>query len=126
LKIDCAENGVQTLKLFSESPAQYDMIFMDVQMPEMDGYEATRAIRELDIPQGKTVPIIAMTANVFHEDIEKCLAAGMNGHVGKPLDLNDVISKLWFYLKKPAGQEKRQTHDRRRTDRRAEGRKNEG
>jgi signal transduction histidine kinase/FixJ family two-component response regulator len=118
LKIDCAENGVQTLKLFSESPAQYDMIFMDVQMPEMDGYEATRAIRELDIPQGKTVPIIAMTANVFHEDIEKCLAAGMNGHVGKPLDLNDVISKLWFYLKKPAGQEKRQTHDRRRTDRR--------
>jgi signal transduction histidine kinase/FixJ family two-component response regulator len=118
LKIDCAENGVQTVKLFSESPTQYDLIFMDVQMPEMDGYEATHAIRELDVPQGKTVPIIAMTANVFHEDIEKCLAAGMNGHVGKPLDLNEVISKLWVYLKKPQQEEKRQTFNRRRTDRR--------
>jgi CheY-like chemotaxis protein len=100
LKIDCAEDGVQTLKMFSESPALYDMIFMDVQMPEMDGYEATRAIRELDVPQAKTVPIIAMTANVFHEDIEKCLAAGMNDHIGKPLDLNDVIRKLWKHMKK--------------------------
>jgi CheY-like chemotaxis protein len=100
LEIDCAEDGVQTLKMFKESPARYDMIFMDVQMPEMDGYEATRAIRELDVPQAKTVHIIAMTASVFHEDIEKCLASGMNDHVGKPLDLNEVIRKMWKHLKK--------------------------
>jgi signal transduction histidine kinase/ABC-type amino acid transport substrate-binding protein/FixJ family two-component response regulator len=123
LKIDCAENGVETLKLFKESPAQYDMIFMDVQMPEMDGYEATQAIRSLDIPQGKTVPIIAMTANVFHEDIQKCLAAGMNDHVGKPLDLDEVIGKMWVYLKKPVkrhAEERRQSSDRRR---KAQGRR---
>jgi CheY-like chemotaxis protein len=63
-------------------------------MPEMDGYEATRRIRALDIPQAKTVPIIAMTANVFREDVEKCLDAGMNSHVGKPLDFGEVIDKL--------------------------------
>jgi CheY-like chemotaxis protein len=118
LKIDCAENGVLAVKLFAESPEQYDLIFMDVQMPEMDGYEATHAIRSLDVPRAEAVPIIAMTANVFHEDIEKCLAAGMNDHVGKPLDLNEVLSKLWFHLKKNTLQEKRQSPDRRRTERR--------
>jgi CheY-like chemotaxis protein len=126
LVTDCAENGVQALKMFRESPAQYDMIFMDVQMPEMDGYEATRAIRELDVPQAETVPILAMTANVFHEDIEKCLAAGMDGHVGKPLDLNEVIEKLWTYLEKSNRREeerrqkpnRRQSPERRTKDRR--------
>jgi CheY-like chemotaxis protein len=74
------------------------MIFMDVQMPEMDGYEATRRIRAYEAGLAP-VPIIAMTANVFREDIEKCLAAGMNGHVGKPLDFNEVLEKLRTYLK---------------------------
>ena len=74
------------------------MIFMDVQMPEMDGYEATRQIRALDIPQAKTVPIVAMTANVFREDIARCLEVGMNGHVGKPLDMHEVLEKLRQYL----------------------------
>ena len=100
LNIKCAENGVRALELFAESPEKYDLIFMDIQMPEMDGFEATRSIRALDLPQAKTVPIIAMTANVFHEDIEKCLAAGMNGHVGKPLDFSEVIAQLRKYLHK--------------------------
>jgi len=98
LKIDCAENGVEAVHIFSEAPAQYDLIFMDVQMPEMDGYEATKRIRALDAPKAKTIPIIAMTANVFREDIERCLASGMNSHVGKPLDFQEVMNRLHSYL----------------------------
>jgi CheY-like chemotaxis protein len=99
LVIDCAENGAIALRMFRESPDKYEMIFMDVQMPEMDGYTATREIRALPIPEAQKIPIIAMTANVFREDIESCLAAGMNDHVGKPLDLEDVLAKLRFYLR---------------------------
>jgi len=98
LGIDCAENGVEAVRMFSEAPDKYDLIFMDVQMPEMDGYDATRHIRLLDNPKAKTIPIIAMTANVFKEDIEKCLASGMNSHVGKPLDLAEVLNRLHSYL----------------------------
>jgi len=98
LTVDCAENGAEAVHMFSEAPDKYGMIFMDVQMPEMDGLEATKAIRALDIPKAKTIPIIAMTANVFREDIEKCLEAGMQGHIGKPIDLNDVIRQLKQYL----------------------------
>jgi len=86
--------------MFSETPEKYEMIFMDVQMPEMDGYEATRCIRALSVPAAKTIPIIAMTANVFREDIEKCLESGMNGHVGKPLDIDDVLQQLKLHLLK--------------------------
>jgi len=98
LEIDCAENGVETVRKFSETPDKYDLIFMDVHMPEMDGYEATRRIRAMDIPKAKAIPIIAMTANVFREDIEKCIKAGMNNHVGKPLNFEEVLDKLRFYL----------------------------
>jgi CheY-like chemotaxis protein len=94
LRIECAENGAEAVRLFSENPGRYDAIFMDVQMPEMDGYEASRRIRALDAPNAATVPIIAMTANVFREDIEKCLAAGMNEHLGKPLDIDEVLATL--------------------------------
>jgi CheY-like chemotaxis protein len=100
LTIDCAENGAEALRMFSEAPGKYDLIFMDLQMPEMDGYEATMRIRSLDLPQARQIPIIAMTANVFREDVEKCLAAGMNGHVGKPVDFNEVLKILEKYLKK--------------------------
>jgi CheY-like chemotaxis protein len=100
LEIDCAENGAEALRMFTEAPDKYGMIFMDIQMPEMDGYEATRRIRALKAPKAKTVPIIAMTANVFREDIEKCLKAGMDSHIGKPLDFNDVLEKLRSYLPK--------------------------
>jgi len=98
LEIDCAENGKEAVRMFSEAPDKYEMIFMDVQMPGMDGYEATRSIRALDIPQAKSIPIIAATANVFTEDIKKCLEAGMNDHVGKPLNFNEVFDKLRVYL----------------------------
>jgi PAS domain S-box-containing protein len=98
VEIDCAENGLEAVRKFSEKPDKYDMIFMDVQMPEMDGYEATRCIRDMGLPKAKSIPIIAMTANVFREDVEKCMAAGMNGHVGKPLNFDDVLEKLNSYL----------------------------
>jgi len=98
LIVDCAENGAVAVRMFSSAPERYGMIFMDVRMPEMDGYEATRRIRALDVPQGRRIPIVAMTANVFREDIDKCLAAGMNDHVGKPLDFKEVLGKLHKYL----------------------------
>ena len=98
LEIDCALNGKEAVELFSKDPARYDMIFMDVQMPEMDGYEATRRIRALDAPNAKTVPIVAMTANTFREDVENCLDAGMNGHIGKPLNFDEVLEYLGKYL----------------------------
>ncbi|MDR1352286.1 MAG: response regulator [Treponema sp.] len=104
LGIDAAENGVEAVEMFENNPGKYDMIFMDVQMPVMDGYAATKKIRELEALQAsrgiarKAVPIIAMTANVFREDIEKCFAAGMNGHIGKPLDFNDVMARLREYV----------------------------
>jgi CheY-like chemotaxis protein len=100
LKIECAENGIEAVRKFSEAPDRYDLIFMDVQMPEMDGYEATRQIRALDIPKARSIPIIAMTANVFREDIEKCKAAGMNDHIGKPLNFDEVLDRLNNYLPK--------------------------
>jgi len=98
IKIDCAENGKEAVRMFKENPDKYDIIFMDVQMPEMDGYEATRRIRDLDFPQAETIRIVAMTANVFREDVERCLEAGMDNHIGKPLDFNDVLEKLYIYL----------------------------
>jgi len=100
IAIDCAENGLETVRMFNEAPEKYDMIFMDVQMPEMDGYEATQRIRALPNPKAKDIPIIAMTANVFREDVEKCLAAGMNNHIGKPINLDEVLDMLGTYLPK--------------------------
>jgi len=99
INIDCAVNGEQAVKMFSESPGKYGMIFMDLQMPEMDGYEATRLIRASGIPEAEKIPIIAMTANVFREDVEKCLSVGMNGHIGKPINFDELIEKLKQYLK---------------------------
>jgi signal transduction histidine kinase/CheY-like chemotaxis protein/HAMP domain-containing protein len=98
LAIDCAVNGAEAVRLYSEAPDKYAMIFMDLQMPEVDGYEATRRIRALDVPGAKEIPIVAMTANVFREDIERCIEAGMNDHVGKPLDFDEVLDKLRKYL----------------------------
>ena len=100
LQYVCAENGIEALELFDKTPESFDLILMDMQMPEMDGIEATLRIRELDHPRAKEVPIVAMTANVFREDIETCIAAGMNDHLGKPIDIGDVITKLRKYLPK--------------------------
>ncbi|MDR1125801.1 MAG: response regulator [Deltaproteobacteria bacterium] len=97
LVMDCAVNGAEALRMFKEAPGKYSLIFMDVQMPEMDGLEATRQIRALDAPEAKTIPIVAMTANVFQEDVERCLQAGMNAHIGKPLEIGLVLQKLREY-----------------------------
>jgi len=100
LVIDIAENGLIAVSKFKESPDKYDIIIMDVQMPEMDGYEATRSIREVDLPRAKTIPIIAMTANAFKEDIDRCLESGMNDHLAKPIDEKIVIEKIVHYSSK--------------------------
>ena len=82
------ENGKRILEAFEQSvPGEYDMILMDVQMPVMNGYEATEAIRRSSHEQAKTIPIIAMTANAFSEDMQHSLAAGMNAHISKPVDM---------------------------------------
>ncbi|MDL2288452.1 response regulator [Oscillospiraceae bacterium OttesenSCG-928-F05] len=85
-----AENGEEGVRMFQENPGAYDCIFMDIQMPVMDGYEASRAIRAGDTPGSRDIPIIAMTANVFKEDIDRALAAGMNSHVGKPFEIEQI------------------------------------
>ena len=103
INIDFAENGKEAVQMFSENPNKYELIFMDMQMPEMDGLEATQIIRALDIPSAKTIPIVAMTANVFREDIENCLSAGMDDHVGKPLDIAIVIAKIKQHARKAKG-----------------------
>lgn len=96
--IDCAENGEEACKMFIENNGKYDIIFMDINMPELDGYEATKKIRAMNLESSQTVPIVAITANVFKEDIEKCLAAGMNDHIGKPFVSDEVISKMKNYI----------------------------
>jgi len=100
LNIECAEHGTQAVDMFTAETSKYDLILMDIQMPEMDGYEATRRIRASGVTGAKSVPIIAMTADVFKEDVEKCMVAGMNGHIGKPISLDEIISQLQQYLYK--------------------------
>ena len=81
-------DGLEIVKAFeSVKPGDYDAILMDVQMPNMNGLQATRAIREGENPLGKTIPIIAMTANAFSSDVEECYNAGMDAHLAKPLDM---------------------------------------
>jgi len=99
LIFECAVNGRQALDMVEAAPDRYDIIFMDVEMPLMNGYEATRNIRALPCLQGDTrLPIIAMTANVFKSDIEECLAAGMDDHVGKPIDIEKLLQVLHKYI----------------------------
>lgn len=97
--VESAEDGVQAVKAFEDSPVgYYDLILMDIQMPNMDGYEATRHIRTLGRPDACKVPIFAMTANAFAEDVEKSKEAGMNAHISKPLDVHAVYEKMKEYL----------------------------
>jgi CheY-like chemotaxis protein/two-component sensor histidine kinase len=98
LGIDCVENGKDALDMVSDNPGKYDIVFMDLQMPHMDGLDATRHIRAVLHGRREKLPIIAMTANVFQEDIETCLAAGMDGHLGKPLDICEVAKILRRFL----------------------------
>jgi CheY-like chemotaxis protein len=96
--IDNAVNGLEAIQKFEAAPSHYDIIFMDIHMPELDGYEATKRIRSSKIPGADTIPIVAMTANVFKEDVERCLAAGMNDHLGKPVDFDELMKRLKKYL----------------------------
>jgi len=98
LNIDCAENGREAVEKLLDGPDRYDIVFMDIQMPVMDGLEATRRIRALPGCGAGDLPIIAMTANVFKDDIEACLDAGMNDHLGKPFEIEKVMLTLRKYL----------------------------
>ena len=98
--VEAAENGKMALDLVASSePGYYDAILMDIQMPVMDGYEATRAIRSLDDPALAGIPILAMTANAFKEDVEAAKEAQMQGHIAKPIDVNLLIGSLRSVLK---------------------------
>ena len=92
--IECAENGQEAVNIFKANSQKYDLIFMDIQMPIMDGYTATKAIRDSGVPHAQTVPILAMTANAFAEDVEQCRAVGMNDHIAKPIDIDLLIRKI--------------------------------
>ncbi len=89
------ENGQAAVdRINGSEPGYFDAVLMDVQMPVMDGYEATRAIRKLENKALSDIPIIAMTANAFEEDRKEALLAGMNGHVGKPIDIPTLLNAL--------------------------------
>lgn len=95
LKVDCAVDGMEAVEIMSsEAGNQYDLIFMDIQMPKMDGYTATREIRTLNDSKKANIPILAMTANAFDEDRKKAIKAGMNGHIAKPIDVNVILQNL--------------------------------
>jgi CheY-like chemotaxis protein len=99
--VTVAENGKQAYEAFTLAPpGRFDVILMDVMMPVMNGYEATKAIRESNHPEAKTIPIIAMTANAYKEDVDKALDAGMNAHVAKPIDIQMLMSVLDNYRRK--------------------------
>jgi signal transduction histidine kinase/ActR/RegA family two-component response regulator len=99
ITIDEAKDGEEALNVFAASdPGFYDLVFMDVQMPNMDGHEATRRIRALNRKDARSVPIIAMTANAYREDIDRALSAGMNSHLAKPVDIEEVMKALGQWL----------------------------
>ena len=93
--IDCAEDGKQAVQMVNDSPADfYKVILMDVMMPVMNGYEATKKIRSLKDSGKANIPIIAMTANAFEEDKNQALECGMDKFISKPFDINDLLTKL--------------------------------
>ena len=98
VEIDCADNGQIACDMFLENNDKYDMIFMDIHMPELDGYDATKKIREMNVPNAKDIPIVAISADVFREDVEKSKSYGMNDHIGKPFKLEEVIEKMKKYM----------------------------
>ena len=93
--IDTAENGAEAVEKITVSrPGDYDLVLMDIQMPVMDGYEATRLIRKLEEPVLASIPILAMTANAFDEDRRVAFDCGMNGFLSKPINIKEVIQAL--------------------------------
>jgi signal transduction histidine kinase/CheY-like chemotaxis protein len=99
MEIDEASDGPEAVRMFAESPENtYDIIFMDVQMPLMNGYEATGAIRDMDRADARAVPIVALTANAFKEDVDKALESGMNAHIAKPVEMDRLLEVLFRFL----------------------------
>ena len=97
--VDTAENGAEAVEKVKKSkPGGYDLVLMDVQMPVMNGYEATKRIRALDDPAQAGITILAMTANAFAEDVQLAKNTGMNGHIAKPLDMNKLNDVLENWL----------------------------
>ncbi len=92
IHVDLAENGLQAVEMLRQQT--YDLVIMDIQMPEMDGYEATKYIRQNFPAPVKNVPVMAMTANVIKEEIEKCFDSGMNSYIAKPFDPEDLFIKI--------------------------------
>jgi signal transduction histidine kinase/CheY-like chemotaxis protein len=107
VNIDFAVNGWEAVVKFAEAPDKYDVILMDIQMPEMDGFEATRRIRSMDHKRARTIPIVAMTANALSEDVQRCKEAGMNDHIPKPVDPDNLLFKLndLFFMKSYRGKD---------------------
>ena len=98
--VDVADDGAVVVDCMKEAEVgQYDLILMDIQMPVMDGYEATRQIRTLENPEIAGIPIVAMTANAFDEDKKAAMDAGMNGHIAKPIDVSKLLELLWEIVK---------------------------
>lgn len=99
--VTCVTNGKEAVEAFASSlPCEYDLILMDVMMPEMTGIEATKVIRRLDRPDAKTIPIFAMTANLFEEDIAECKKAGMDEHIAKPINAEKLTEEILKYVRK--------------------------
>ena len=93
--VRCAWNGKEAVDIFARSkPGEYDLILMDIMMPVMDGLEAARQIRAMDCPDAKLIPIVAMSANAFQDDVERSKKAGMNKHISKPLTGESVIREI--------------------------------
>lgn len=99
VELDWAEDGQICLDMFQSSPAgYYDAILMDIRMPHVAGYEAAKIIRGLNHPDALSIPIIAMSADAFSDDIQRCLEAGMNAHIAKPIDVKELKRLLKRYL----------------------------
>ena len=97
LRVDRAEDGRQAIERVHDTP--YALIMMDIQMPRLDGLSATRAIRASGLPRAAEIPIVAMTANAFNEDVAAAVAAGMNGHIAKPIDVTALYRLLASHFK---------------------------
>ncbi|MDL2233672.1 response regulator [Ruminococcaceae bacterium OttesenSCG-928-L11] len=99
IQLENAGDGLQAVELVRADPGRYELILMDIHMPHMDGYQAAKTIRSIEDERARRIPIIAMTANVFKEDVDRCLRSGMNDHMGKPIDSKELVAKLCRFLR---------------------------